>query len=186
MCSLASIGFDESDYRKRFFNAFGPGSEYDNPAYSKLKHDSSQLPIKGKWPNLQLRRFAQCHAEGKTLQDIEDEDLTSPDAIPRLIALVALYAGKDAFMKVADRAVLILQSYDMSTAIVLGILRIIEQYVLYGDTKENLVEGVIKELKSPDRTMPLPLDHMVAGHFQAVLDKKDLSVFEATKAFGKA
>ena len=139
-------GYDEADLRQRYFEAFGPGSAYNAGADGSASHFKGQAipedyPLKRKWLNMQTRRFVECHMENKTVDDIVDEDMGSPDSIPRLIGLVALYAGTDMFLDVVEKAVFIFQTFDMSVAVMMATLRIMEQYILHGNSKEHLVEG---------------------------------------------
>lgn len=192
-----STGFNAADSAKRMFQAFGPGSPYDSQGsskYSKSMSDKSMYPIHGNWRNGLLRRFCELHSEGRTLDDLTEEDKNvDPDNIPRLVPLVALYAGKPEMLEQAENAAAQLQSNDASLAIVLAACRLIERFVLASrpavvdsQTLQSLVESVVKDLKSPGRLNPQSLDLAVAGHLQAALGSCDLSVAEATRKFGKA
>lgn len=135
------------------------------------------------------RRFIECYSSGKDVSDLTEEDKNvDPDNIIRLVALVALYAGKPEMLDIAEEAAQQLQCSDMAIVVVLTACRLMEQYILHGESQDNLaiVESVIKELKSKGRRHPLDLDRAMAGHLQAVLDCRNLTVTEATKKFGKA
>ena len=178
-----SAGFNAADNATRMFKAFGPNSPYDNPAKKELK-DKSQLPIDGKWQNVTLRRFSECHAAGKSVSDLTDDDNNvDPDSIVRLVPFVALYAGKPEFLEQVEEATTQLQTSDMTVTIILAVCRIMEQYML--QTHGDPVKDVIQELKSPDRAHPQSLDRAVAVHLQAAVDSLDQTVFEAVRKFGK-
>ena len=187
-----SIGYDAADSKRRYFTAFGPGSPYDNPLpslYSKTMKDKSMYPIIGPWQAFVPRRFVECYSSDKNVRDLAEEDKdVSPDNIVRLVALVALYAGKPEMLAKAEEAALQMQYSDMVLAVVLTACRLMEQYILHGESRENLafVEKVIEELKSKECRHPLDLDRAMAGHLQAVLESRDLPVDEATRKFGKA
>ena len=185
-----SIGFEAEDSANRVFTAFGPGSPYDNPLpalYSKNMKDKSMYPITGAWRGFVSRRFIECYSSGKNVCDLKEEDKNvDPNNIPRLVALVALYAGKPELLDKAEEAALQMQYSDMVLAVVLTACRVMEQYILHGKSHDNVIEKVIEELKSKGRLHPLDLDRATAGHLQAVLDSQSLSVVEATRKFGKA
>ena len=167
--------------------AFGPGSPYDNSplaSQDKKTKDASKLPMEGKWQTFLLRRFVNCHAAGKKVEDLEEEDTNvDPDNIPRIVPLVALYAGKPDLLQLAEEAALQIQVADTTVSIVLATCRIMEQYVLSVDKP---VERVIEDLKSPLRILPQSLDRAVAGYLQAALESEGLPVAEVTQKFGKA
>ena len=167
--------------------AFGPGSPYDNSSsasYSKTMTDMSNYPKEGKWQTFLLRRFVNCHAAGRKVEDLEEEDTNvDPDNIPRSIPLVALYAGKPDLLRRAEEAALQLQVADTTLSIVLTTCRIMEQYVLSVDKP---VEKAVEDLKSPSRINPQSLDRAVAGYLQTALESEGLPVAEVTQMFGKA
>lgn len=183
--------FDAADAAKRMMKAFGPNSPYDNEAtklYAKGMKDRSMYPIKGKWRTFVLTRFTQYYPTGQSLEEYVDEDTNvDPDSIVRLVPLVALYAGKPEMLEIAEKAVKQLQVDDMVIAIVLAACRILEQYILHGQSQEadKLVCNVIAELKTPSHSNPKPLDRAVAGHLQTALDLKEKEVAEVTVKFGK-
>ena len=181
------LGFNADDLAKRTMVAFGPGSPYDNSplaSQDKKTKDASKLPMEGKWQTFLLRRFVNCHAAGKKVEDLEEEDTNvDPDNIPRIVPLVALYAGKPDLLQLAEEAALQIQVADTTVSIVLATCRIMEQYVLSVDKP---VERVIEDLKSPSRILPQSLDRAVAGYLQAALESEGLPVAEVTQKFGKA
>ena len=75
------------------------------------------------------------------------------------------------------------QTNPMVSATVLAEGRLIEQYI---QGAEHPVENVLRELSSPTRQHPTPADQEVAGHIEASLQSKPLSIHEATQKFGKA
>ena len=75
------------------------------------------------------------------------------------------------------------QTNSMVSATVLAEGRLIEQYI---QGAEHPVENVLRELSSPTRQHPTPADQEVAGHIEASLQSKPLSIHEATQKFGKA
>ena len=194
MMRSTSLGFEPADSAKRMFETFGPDSLYDNPASAKYtpairyNPDKTLYPIAGKWRGILLRRFSECYAAGKTVEDLKDEDKTdSPTNIPRLVPLVAFYASKPEMLNKAEMAAIQLQTCDLSLAVVLGACRILECYIMNADAgdPQSHLKTVIEELKSHTRLNPQPMDRAVAGHLQAALGSLDLSVVEATKKFGK-
>ena len=164
--------------------AFGPGSPYDNSSSSSKTKDTSKLPKDGKWQTFLLRRFVNSRAEGKKVEDLDEEDTNEdPDNIPRIVPLVALYAGKPDLLQRAEEAALQLQVADTTLSIVLATCRIMEQYVLSVDKP---VEKAVEDLKSPSRINPQSLDRAVAGYLQTALESEGLPVAEVTQMFGKA
>ena len=183
-------GFDAKDNAKRTFEAFGPGSPYDNKAtanYSKNMADRSMFPIQGKWRNFLLRRFSNLYAEGKEVEDMLEEDLNvDPDNIPRLVPLVALLAGKPNVLETAYDAASQLQKSDLMLTSVMAACRLMEQYILDGASADvRSLEKVIDDLKKPDRAFPLPLDRAMSGHLKDMLETRGLGVAETAKKFGK-
>ena len=69
----------------------------------------------------------------------------------------------------------------LATALAEG--RLIEQYI---QGVEHPVENVLRELSSPARQHPTPIDQDVVGHIEASLQSKALSIYDATQDFGKA
>ena len=180
------IGFDAADSAKRMFTAFGPGTPYDNPKIANIK-DKSELPVIGPWPDRVLLRFVKCYSAGKNVSDLEEGDENDdPDNISRLVAVVACYAGKPELLDQAEDVALQLQTSDVMVAVLLTVCRVMEQYILHGESRDGHIEKTIEELKSRGRLHPLDLDRAMAGHLQAALDSRSLSVAEATKKFGKA
>ncbi len=197
MCTyvLCALGFNADDSAKRMFEAFGPGSPFDDPGpskYYKSMKDKSMYPIEGKWQNFLLRRFCECRAAGKTVGDLPEEDKNvDPDNIPRLVPLVAFYAGRPDMLEQAENAAVQLQTADMGLAIVLAACRLIECFiqtsrpdVVDPQSIQALVTSVIRDLRSPKRLHPQPLDLAVSGHLQAAVDCYDLPIAEATKRLG--
>lgn len=189
-CIVKLLGFDAEDIARRIMAAFGPGSPYESPvtglyqSVPKSAKDLSKCPIEGKWQTFCLNRFTKCHALGKTVADLEEEDTNvDPDNIPRMVPLVALYAGKPDMLQIAEDAALQLQVADTTLSITLATCRIMEKYILSID---GPVEKVVEDLKSPSRLHPQSLDRAVAGHLQTALESGGLSVVEATQKFGKA
>ena len=183
-------GFDAKDNAKRTFEAFGPGSLYDNKAtanYSKNMTNKSMFPIQGKWRNFLLRRFSNLYAEGKEVEDMLEEDLNvDPDNIPRLVPLVAFLAGKPNMLETAYDAAAQLQKSDLMLTSVMAACRLMQQYILDGASADvSSLEKVIEDLKKPDRAFPLPLDRAMSGHLKDVLDTRGLGVVETAKKFGK-
>ena len=172
------------------FEAFGPGSPYDNQAtagYAKNMADKSMFPIQGKWRNFLLRRFSNMYAEGKEVEDMLEEDMNvDPDNIPRLVPLVALLAGKANMLETAYDAAAQLQKSDLMLTSVMAACRLVEQYILDGASADVMsLEKVIEDLKKTDRAFPLPLDRAMSGHLKDVLQTRGLGVVEAAKKFGK-
>ena len=184
-------GFDATDAGKRMMKAFGTNSPYDNNTtklYSKGMRDKSMFPIQSKWRSFLLTRFTEYYPTGRTLEDYPDiVHNVDPDNIVRLVPLVALYAGKPEMLIKAGNAIMQLQVSDIAVTVVLAACRVLEQYILHGQTEEGetLVNKVIEELKSPARVNPKSLDRAVAGHLQTALDCRAMSVQEATLNFGK-
>ena len=175
------------------FEAFGPGSPYDNSlsaSYKKNITDRSIYPIQGKWRTFLLRRFANLHAEGKEVEDMPEEDLNlDPDNIPRLVPLVALLAGQPSMLETTYNAACQLQKSDLMLTSVMCACRLMEQYVLGrgegGGEDVHPVDKVMEDLKKPTRSFPLPLDLAMAGHLKEVFATRDLGVVEVAKKFGK-
>ena len=187
----SSKGFNVADSAKRMMEVFGPDSSYNNTKsqlYAKGMKDKSMFPIKSKWRNFVLNRFIQYYPTGMSLDDYTDDDRNvDPDNITRLVPLVAMYAGRPDMLDVAEEAALQLQVNDMIITIILAVCRIVEQFILHGDTDiEKLLSAVIAELKSPSRAHPNPLDRAVAGHLQKAMDCREKDVEAATAQFGKA
>ena len=189
--NLLCLGFDAKDSAKRTFEAFGPGSPFDNDASNSYDptgmSDMSMFPIQGKWRNPLLFRFSNLHAEGKKVEDMLEEDLNvDPDNIPRLVPLVALLAGKPNMLETAYDAAAQLQKSDLILTTVMAACRLIERYILDGASADvHSLEKVIEDLKKTDRSFPLPLDRAMAGHLKDVLETRGLNVAEAAKKFGK-
>ena len=172
------------------FEAFGPGSPYDDQAtakYSKGMIDRSMYPIQGKWRNFVLRRFSNLYAEGKEVENMLEEDRNvDPDNIPRLLPIVALLAGSTNMLETAFDAASQLQKSDLILTAVMSACRLMEQYIVGGASADvHPVEKVIADLKRPDRSFPLPLDRAMSGHLKDVLETRDLGVVETAKKFGK-
>ena len=181
-------GFNAKDCAKRTFEAFGPGSPYDNTT-----NDISKFPIQGRWQDFLLKRFSKCYAEGKTVADLDEDDKNvDPDDIIRCVALIALYAGKPELLDLAYEASNQFHSSDLMLAVDLAAFRIMEQYILGttgGKSDASVcpeVEKVIEDLKRPDRLCPDSLDRAIAGHLQDVFETQNISIDEATKKFGKS
>ena len=172
------------------FEAFGPGSPYDNQLtskYSKNMGNRSMYPIQGKWQTFVLRRFSNLHAEGKVVENMLEEDRNvDPDNIPRLVPLIAALAGTPNMLETAFDAAAQLQKSDLILTSVMSACRLIEQYILHGASADvHPVENVIADLKKRDRSFPLPLDRAMAGHLKDVFETRDLGVVETAKKFGK-
>ena len=173
------------------FDAFGPGSPYDNQLsaqYAKNMGDKSMYPVHGKWRTFLLRRFCNLHAEGKEVENMLEEDMNvDPDNIPRLVPLVALLAGESNMLETAFDAASQLQKSDLMLTAVLSACRVVEQYIVGMDKSEGVhpVEKVIEDLKRTDRRFSMPLDRAMSGHLKDVFETRGLGVVETAKKFGK-
>ena len=185
-----SVGFNSKDNAKRMFEAFGPGSPYDDQRsaqYSKNMSNKSTYPVQGKWRTFILRRFSNLYADGKEVEDMLEEDMNvDPDNIPRLVPLVALLAGDPNMLETVFDAASQIQKSDLMLTAVLSACRLMEQYIMGGGNADvHPVEKVMEDLKRPDRGFPLPLDRAMSGHLKEVFETRDLGVVEVAKKFGK-
>lgn len=185
-------GFNADDFGEKVFQAFGPGSPYDNPVtadYAKGKQDK-RYPIQSKWVTFMLSRFTKLYSEKKKLEDETEEDTNDdPDSIARCVPLVALYTGNPEMLSTAYDACSMIQSSDIILTIVLAACRVMEQYMLQDGTEADgspQVEKVIGDLKSAKRTFPNDLDLAVSGFLADALATKEMTVDEATAKLGKA
>ena len=173
-------GFNAEACAEKMQTVFGPGTPYDDPTSASYVRHTVSTRVQGKWLNFVLRRFTECHAEGKKVEELTEEDCAvDPENIVRLVPLVSLLAGRPELLATAEEAALQLQTSDLCLAVVLTAVRLLEQFI---QGAAEPVKAVVSALKRGGA----PLDRAMAGHLQAVLDSTETSVAAATLEFGMA
>lgn len=173
-------GFNAEACADKMQTVFGPGTAYDDPTSASYVRHTVSTRVQGKWLGFVLRRFTECHAEGKKVEELTEEDCAvDPENIIRLVPLVSLLAGRPELLATAEEAALQLQTSDLCLAVVLTAVRLLEQFI---QGAAEPVKAVVSALKRGGA----PLDRAMAGHLQAVLDSTEKSVATATLEFGMA
>eukprot|EP00731_Ephydatia_muelleri_P017274 Em0010g372a len=168
-------GVDTTHLRDASYKALGPGSSYDHPGQNKKAY-----PMQGKYLDGSMKAFIKLYSEGTKCEDNTKADSYTLCLVP---PLAALYASHPDLLKHIETVTSLFQTNPMVSATVLAEGRLIEQYI---QGAEHPVENVLRELSSPTRQHPTPADQELAGHIEASLQSKPLSIHEATQKFGKA
>jgi ADP-ribosylglycohydrolase len=135
-------GFDRAKQADRIYQTFGPGTSYE----ATCRQTGS--PKQGCWTNHNIKTFLAKREEGET--DQTDSGSKDPDGLVKVIAVVAMYHGRQEMEGLVEECVRITQSHPVAVRYALGGARILSGILATG--QPSLV-GVAEELeKSSDST----------------------------------
>lgn len=161
-------GLDSSDLKERTYAFFGPNSEYESDVvkeYTWKGEIKKEYPVKNPWRHFSIKTFLKNADEGNDITGDEyDEQI---DCVAKIVPLVALYAGHVHLLEKAEDAIRLTQNSDFTVAIGLAVVRLLEQYILYGANVDAL-GNVVKDLRDHKRRSPTDLDCAVAGLLRQV------------------
>ncbi|KAK7094696.1 crystallin J1A-like [Littorina saxatilis] len=165
-------GVDCEALKAATYDWFGPKSDYEDPEnarYTVGKEDKVNvkptLPISRPWRHGSIKHFL-SNMEAKK-EDTGSEDDDQIDCVLRMVPVCALYAGRPEMLDRVEDVLRVTQNSDTAVAMGLAAARILEQFILHGDSGEVL-EKVLSDLSSNSRQNPQELDRAVAGHLRQV------------------
>eukprot|EP00731_Ephydatia_muelleri_P038458 Em0769g2a len=173
---VACKGVDTTHLSDASYKAMGPGSPYDHPGQNKQVY-----PMQGQYLHSTMRAFVTSYGAGT--HSAENGTSLESYSLCFVPALAAMYASHPDLLKHIASVVSLFQTNPLVLATALAEGRLIEQYI---QGAEHPIENVVRELSSPTRQCPTPADLEVAGHIEASLQSKPLSIYDATQKFGRA
>nr|KAG5689014.1 hypothetical protein BaRGS_030665 [Batillaria attramentaria] len=187
---VANKGVDCEALKKSTYEWFGPQSAYEDPEnarYTVGKEDKVNvkrtLPISRPWRHASIKHFLANMEQGK--EDTGSEADDQIDSVLRMVPVCALYAGRPEMLDRVEDVLRVTQNSDMAVSIALAAARILEQFILHGQTKDVL-ERVLADLSNNQRQNPQELDRAVAGYLRQVQSALSLSHHDAvTQKFRK-
>lgn len=107
------------------------------------------------------------------------------DCVPRMVPACAMYAGRPEMLEKVEQVLRVTQNSEVAVGIGLAAARILEQYILNGDSSEVL-DKVIADLSDSQRTNPKDMDRAIVGFLRQVKETQGLDHHTAvTKSFRK-
>lgn len=165
-------GVDCEAIKNYTYEWFGPESAYEdaeNAQYTVGKEDKinvkPSLPIHRPWRNGSIKHFLANMEQGKQETGSESDDQI--DCVLRMVPVCALFAGRPDMLDNVEKVLRVTQNSDMAVSMGLAAARILEQYVLHGQTKCAL-ETVLSDLSDSQRQNPQELDRAVCGYLRQV------------------
>ncbi|KAK7471599.1 hypothetical protein BaRGS_00035762 [Batillaria attramentaria] len=161
---VANKGVDCEALKKSTYEWFGPQSAYEDPENARYTVDVKRtLPISRPWRHASIKHFLANMEQGK--EDTGSEADDQIDSVLRMVPVCALYAGRPEMLDRVEDVLRVTQNSDMAVSIALAAARILEQFILHGQTKDVL-ERVLADLSNNQRQNPQELDRAVAGYLR--------------------